>query len=219
VKNPQGNPWDINLYDSKYVYQWVTELDDWQGVNHWNDPTSCKKFNNGSSTEGANLSMRWAARCAVPGGENSSFWNPPPPAQSSNTNYYTYVDQVLESRPQNLGYSRLEVKPTGTMAITDHRANPPQQFSITTLPLQYTYSCSVSGNVNSCKFREVFEYGLDTTVNPVDNLKHSYGWVSWRYYTNSTSGNPEVAAKWVLANSSTSDQLMPGTVSIVFQCF
>jgi hypothetical protein len=219
VKNPQGNPWDINLYDSKYVYQWVTELDDWQGVNHWNDPTSCKKFNNGSSTEGANLSMRWAARCAVPGGENSSFWNPPPPAQSSNTNYYTYVDQVLESRPQNLGYSRLEVKPTGTMAITDHRANPPQQFSITTLPLQYTYSCSVSGNVNSCKFREVFEYGLDTTVNPVDNLKHSYGWVRWQYYTNSTSGDSAVTAKWVLANSSTSDHVMPGTVSIVFQCF
>jgi hypothetical protein len=219
VKNPQGNPWDINLYDSKYIYQWVTELDDWQGVNHWNDPTSCKKFNNGSSTEGANLSMRWAARCAVPGGENSSFWNSPPPAQSNNTNYYTYLDQVLESHPQNLGYSRLEVKPTGTMAITDHRANPPQQFSITTLPLQYTYSCSVSGNVNSCKFREVFEYGLDTTVNPVDNLKHSYGWVRWQYYTNSTSGDSAVTAKWVLANSSTTDQLMPGTVSIVFQCF
>jgi hypothetical protein len=48
VKNPQGNPWDINLYDSNYIYQWVTELDDWNGVNHWNDPTSCKKFNNGS---------------------------------------------------------------------------------------------------------------------------------------------------------------------------
>jgi hypothetical protein len=87
------------------------------------------------------------------------------------------------------------------------------------LPLQYTYSCSVSGNVNSCKFREVFDYGVDTTVNPVDNLKHSYGWVSWQYYTNSTFGNPEVAAKWVLANSSTSDHLMPGTAGIVFQCF
>lgn len=34
VKNPQGNPWDINLYDYQpsipeqgFVYQWVTELD------------------------------------------------------------------------------------------------------------------------------------------------------------------------------------------------
>jgi hypothetical protein len=219
VKNPQGNPWDINLYDSNCIYQWVTELDSWNGVNHWNDPTSCEKFNNGSQKGGADLSMRWAARCASPGGENSSFWNPPPPTQANNTNYYTYVDQVLQSSAQNLDYSMLEVKRTGTMIITDRRADPPRRFSITTLPLQYTYSCSVSENVKSCKFREVFEYGLDTDVNPVDNVKHSYGWIRWRYYTNSTGGNPNVAAKWVRANISTSDQLMPGQVSPVFQCF
>jgi hypothetical protein len=219
VKNPQGNPWDINLYDSNYIYQWVTELGSWKGVNHWNDPTSCKKFNNGSQKGAADLSMRWAARCAEPGGHNSSFWNPPPPTQLNNTNYYTYVDQVLQSPAQNLDYSLLEVKRTGTISITDHRADPPRRFSITTLPLQYTYSCSVSGNVKSCKFREVFEYGLDTDVNPVDNVKHSYGWVRWRYYTNSTGGNQNVAANWVQANVSTSDQLMPGQVSLIFQCF
>ncbi|MGA3087877.1 MAG: hypothetical protein ABSD75_04650 [Terriglobales bacterium] len=219
VKNPQGNPWDINLYDSDYVYQWVTELGLRDGVNHWNDPTSCKKFNNGSQSQTADFSMRWAARCAAPGGTNSSFWNPPPVAQPNNTNYYTYVDQVLQTSPQNLGYSRLLVKPSGTTTITDHRANPPRQISITTLPLQYTYSCSVSRNISSCKFREVFEYGLDTNVNPVDNVKHSYGWVSWRYYVNSTAGNPEVAPIWVLTNTSTSDQLMPGQVNLNFQCF
>ena len=32
------------------------------------------------------------------------------------------------------------------------------------------------------------------TVNPVDNIKHSYGWVRWRYYVNSTAGNPNVPA-------------------------
>ncbi len=218
VKNPQGNPWDINLYDSNYIYQWVTELDEWNGVSHWNDPTSCKKFNSGSTSATSNLSMRWATRCAVPGGDNSSFWNPPPATQPNNTNYYTYVDQKLQSPAQNLRYSQLAVEPAGTMTITDHRANPPRALSITTLPLQYTYSC-LGQNVNSCKFREVFDYGLDTDVNPVDNLKHSYGWVSWHYYTNSTGGNPNVAAKWVLANSSTTDQLMPGQVSPLFQCF
>jgi len=219
VKNPQGNPWDINLYDSNYIYQWVTELDDWNGVNHWNDPTSCKKFNNGSQSSTADLSMRWAARCAAPGGKKSSLWNPPPPAQSKNTNYYTYVDQILRSHGQNLDYSWLKLETTGTMTITDNRANPPQSFSITTLPLQYTYSCSVSENVNSCKFREVFDYGVDTDVNPVDKVKHSYGWVSWRYYTNSTGGNPESAPVWVLQNTSVSDQVMPGQVNINFQCF
>jgi hypothetical protein len=219
VKNPQGNPWDINLYDSNYIYQWVTELGLFKGVNHWNDPTSCKKFNNGGQNRTSDLSMRWAARCAAPGGDNSSFWNPPPPNQPYNTNYYTYVEQTLQSPAQSLSYAWLKVKPTGTMTITDHRANPPQSFPITTLPLQYTYSCSVSKNVNSCKFREVFEYGLDTHANPVDNVKHSYGWIRWSYYINSTAGNPSVPPIWVQANISTSDQLMPGQVSLVFQCF
>jgi hypothetical protein len=219
VKNPQGNPWDINLYDSSYIYQWVTELDDWDGKNHWNDPTSCKKFNNGSQNGTADFSMRWAARCAAPGGNNSSFWNPPPPSQSKNTNYYTYVDQVLQPSDQNLDYSQLALLATSTMTITDHRAVPAKSFSITTMPLQYTYSCKVSQNLNSCKFREVFDYGLDTDVNPVDKVKHSYGWVSWHYYTNSTGGNPDVAAKWVLSNSSTNNQLMAGQVSVNFQCF
>ncbi len=219
TKNPQGNPWDINLYDSNYIYQWVTELGEWEGVSHWNDPTSCRKFNNGSQQEAADLSMRWAARCATPGGNNSTFWNPPPSIQPNNTNYYTYVNHALQSQAQNLGYSRLKLKPTGTTTITDHRANPPRQFSITTLPLQYTYSCSVSGNINSCEFREVFEYGVDTNLNPVDRLKHSYGWISWHYYTNSTRGNPNAPPKWVLANTSISDQLMPGQVNVNFQCF
>jgi hypothetical protein len=219
VKNPQGNPWDINLYDSNYVYQWITELGLWNGVNHWNDPTSCRKFNNGSQNNTADLSMRWAARCAAPGGENSLLWNPPPSAQPNNTNYYTYVDQTLQSPDQNLEYSRLELMRTGTIMIEDHRANPPKRFSITTLPLQYSYSCSVPQNAKSCKFRELFEYGVDTDVNPVDNVKHSYGWIQWRYFINSTGGNPDLPAVWVLTNTSTSDQLMPGQVSINFQCF
>lgn len=219
VKNPQGNPWDINLYDSNYVYQWVTELQTWNGVDHWNDPMSCKKFNNGSENGKADLSMRWAARCAIAGGANSSFWNPPPTTQPNNTNYFTYVDARLQSEPQNLGYSFLELKETGTIRITDHRAVPAKRFSITTMPLQYTYSCSVSGNVNSCQSREIFDYGLDTTVNPIDNIKHGYGWVKWRYYVNSTGGNKNEPAKWQLKNISTSDQLMPGQVNLNFQCF
>lgn len=218
TKNPQGNPWDINLYDSSFVYQWVTELGQWNGVNHWNDPRSCKKFNSGSQTSRSDLSMRWAARCAVPGGENSAFWNPPTPLPN-NTTYLTYVDGALQSPARNLGWSLMELKSPGTLAITDHRAWPARSFSITTLPLDYTYSCSVGGNVNSCHFREVFEYGFDPNVNPVDRVKHTYGWVRWRYYVNSTNGNPNVAANWVLNNWSTTDHLMLGQVSPNFQCF
>lgn len=219
TKNPQGNPWDINLYDSDYVYQWVTELGTVNGVNHWNDATSCKKFNNGSPNNTANLSMRWASRCAAPGGTNSSFWNPPPSTQPHNTNYYTYISGEVQTPDQNLGYSLLSLRPTGTMNITDHRSTPARRFSITTLPLQYTYSCSVAKNINSCQFREIFDYGVDTVANPVDNIKHSYGWIRWRYYINSTGGNPKVTPKWKRVNISVSDHLMPGQITPVFECF
>ena len=219
VKNPQGNPWDINLYDSNYIYQWVTELQSWNGVNHWNDPKSCKKFNNGSQSGTADSSMRWAARCAAPGGEGSTFWNPPPTTQPNNTNYFTYVDQAQQRPAQNLGYAQLQLRHTSKMKITDHRANPPKEFWVSTLPLVYTYGCSVSGRVRSCLYREVFDYGFDTDVNPVDNVKHSYGWVSWSYLVNATGGNPNLPPQWVPSNQSTSDQLMPGQVSLNFQCF
>lgn len=220
TKNPQGNPWDVNLYDSNYIYQWVTELQTLNNVNYWNDAASCKKFNNGSESTSSDYSMRWAARCAVPGGAGSSFWNTPT-LQPNNTNYYTYVNGVQQSQAQNLGYALLELKAANdvSVSITDHRANPPKQFHISTLPLYYTYSCSVAENVNSCQAREVFEYGFDTTVNPVDNVKHSYGWVGWRYYVNETAGNPDLPAVWTLSNSSIANHLMPGQVNVNFQCF
>jgi hypothetical protein len=225
VKNPQGNPWDINLYDTQpgipqqgYIYQWVTELDQYNGVNYWNDPTSCKKFNNGSGNSTSDLSMRWAARCAVPGGSNSSIWN----AKSGtpyNTNYYLYLGKVIQNPGgSNILYANLQLLPTSTFTITDNRG--PRTFSITTLPLQYTYNCSVSGNINSCKSAEVFQYGFDTTVNPVDGIKHSYGWVSWQLYVNSTGGNPGVTANWGSpASTTTNNYLVAGQVPINFQCF
>lgn len=219
VKNPQGNPWDINLYDSNYIYQWVTELQMYNGVNHWGDPTSCRKFNNGSGNNRSDFSMRWAPRCATPGSSNSSLWNPPPVVQPNNTNYYTYVEHELQDPDQNVGYSNLRIADTSTLEIADHRANPPRWFSVTTLPLEYTYSCSVAGNINSCQSREIFEYGVDTDVNPVDKIRHSYGWIRWRLFTNSTEGDPKVAAKWVLKNTSVSNHLMPGQVNLNFQCF
>jgi hypothetical protein len=219
TKNPQGNPWDINLYDSNYVYQWVTELDEYNGVNHWNDPKSCRKFNNGHETSTSDFSMRWAPRCAAPGGENSTLWNSIPSSSKISTKYFTYVDHVQQTLVQDLDYAQLELEPTGTLEITDHRADPPRSFSITTLPLDYTYSCTVQGNTNSCKFREVFEYGIDTNVNPVDKIKHTYGWVRWRYYINSTHGNKDMDADWVLNNTSMTDNLMPGQVPPKFECF
>src|SRR3954471_18265560 len=37
TKTGQGYPWDIQLYDDKYIYLWVTEL-------NWQDPSTYKVF-------------------------------------------------------------------------------------------------------------------------------------------------------------------------------
>jgi hypothetical protein len=142
------------------------------------------------------------------------------PPQQYNTNYYIYLDKVIQNpNGSNVKNAQLALLPTNNnFTITDTRG--PKTFTITTLPLQYSYTCSVSGNINSCQFQEKFYYGLDTGVNPVDGLKHSYGWVSWEYYVNATGGNPNEPANWgTPQNTSTSNYLVTGTVQPNFQCF
>lgn len=224
VKNPQGYPWDINLYDDQpslaglgYVYQWVTEL-------NWSSDSQCKKFNNGSDSSTADDSFPWVARCAVPGGANSTFWNSPPPSQPYNSNYYTISDGTITNQ-QNLDYTLTDLLPTGTITLYDTRQSPTAQFSATAMPLQYNYTCYLQGNVNSCQSREVFVYAVDTNVNPVDNVKHSYGWVQWTLYNNTAyvlNQDPPPTANWVVSTTSPpslQNYLVKGQVPIQFDCF
>src|ERR1700746_2861488 len=66
VKGPQGYPWDIQLYDSKYIYLWITELS-------YSVPQSYKKFTN-------NTNLPLVPRCATAGSPGSTV-------TSTNTNY------------------------------------------------------------------------------------------------------------------------------------
>src|SRR5260370_14561337 len=53
IKGGLGYPWDIQLYDSKYIYLWITELS-------WTVPQSYKKFTN-------NTNLPLLPRCATAG--------------------------------------------------------------------------------------------------------------------------------------------------------
>ncbi len=217
VKNPAGHPWDIDLYDANYVYQWVTEVD-------WNSDSTCKKFNNGSGQSNSDYSFPWVARCGLPG--TSSIWTaPPPPYSGLNTNYYT-ISSGQVTKQQNLGWALLELKPTATVTLYDTRSVPTTQFTATDMPIQYTYSCYLAQNVDSCATREVFDYAVDSNVNPVDKVKHSYGWVQWRQYNNTAyvkGKNPPNPANWVESTTSPppalQDHLVAGQVPIDFKCF
>lgn len=233
IKNPQGNPWDINLYDTQpgiasqgYVYQWVTEVDNWPNPNspsYWNDPKSCKKFNNGfdnSDKHDSDESFRWAPRCGVPDGANSSYWNQTPtpqPPPDYNSNYYVYIDQVLQSDSYNLKNALVELKGPGTIAIYWGGSNSTETWTANTISVQYTYTCSQQ-NVNYCTDREVFDYAYDVNPNPQDGLKHAYGWVQWRHYKNSSSpGDP---ANWgTPVAQNLFNHVVSGQTTANFQCF
>jgi len=71
TKGANGTPWDIQLYDSKFIYLWITELD-------WNNPRTFKKF-------AQNTNMPLVPRCAKAGLPGSTIYVP-------NTSYQTYAD-------------------------------------------------------------------------------------------------------------------------------
>ena len=63
TKTIQGFPWDIQLYDSKYIYLWVTELD-------WQNPHTFKVFR---SPRLGNLNLPLAPRFAQGGYPGSTI--------------------------------------------------------------------------------------------------------------------------------------------------
>ncbi len=71
TKGANGYPWDIQLYDSNYIYLWITEY-------AWNDPHTYKKSL-------YNTNMPFAPRCAK-GGFPGSTINVP------DTSYAIYTD-------------------------------------------------------------------------------------------------------------------------------
>src|SRR6266699_3881985 len=66
IKGGLGYPWDVQLYDSKYIYLWITELS-------WTVPQSYKKFTN-------NTNLPLVPRCATAGLPGSTI-------KVANTNY------------------------------------------------------------------------------------------------------------------------------------
>jgi hypothetical protein len=71
TKGEYGTPWDIQLFDSKYIYLWITESD-------WNNPHTFKKF-------AQNTNMPLAPRCAKGGFPGSTI-------TVDDTSYQTYTD-------------------------------------------------------------------------------------------------------------------------------
>jgi hypothetical protein len=128
VKSSKGYPWDVNSYDSNFIYQSITEQD-------WNNPSTYKIFEK---------PLPWMPRCinvpAIPGKIASILVAPDA----------TKFDIHLSCRDyttHDLGYVVNEIWGPSTRAVGNLPAAP-------TLTLSYRYSCD--GAYNNCRYKETF---------------------------------------------------------------
>lgn len=135
TKGANGAPWDIQLYDSKYIYLWITEL-------NWNDSHTFKKFSN-------NTNMPLVPRCAAAGYPGSTIHVP-------NTSYQTYSD-CNHYVVQNLRHGINEVWGPYKISLGGDLPN-----NLQILVASYRYNCDT--NYSNCGDKEEFyvakSYGL-----------------------------------------------------------
>lgn len=135
TKGGAGSPWDIQLFDSKYIYLWITEY-------NWNDPHTFKKFT-------YNTNMPLVPRCANAGFPGSTILVP-------NTSFQIYTD-CTHYRTDTLLNGVNQV--WGPYKITlggDLPSNLP------VLVASYRYNCDT--NYSNCRDKEEYylaqKYGL-----------------------------------------------------------
>lgn len=153
VKDASGYPWDINLYDSNYVYFWITEL-------NWNDATSFKKFNDGLGTSRSDYSMPMTRR----------YLTLPSTPQKIDTikvanSRYESTTQCTTVTAKNLNHVINEVWGPYQEAIPFTDQNGVLHSTLRTLVVSYRYNCDNS--YSNCKDKEDF------------HLAHPYGLVKW----------------------------------------
>jgi hypothetical protein len=128
VKGAAGYPWDVDTFDSNYIYQSITEQ-------VWNDPNTYKIFE---------TALPWMPRCinipAVPGKLSSITVDP------SQTKFDIHTS-CTSFTTHSLGYVVNEIWGPYNMSIGGRPPAP-------TLTLSYRYSCDSS--FTTCNYKETF---------------------------------------------------------------
>jgi hypothetical protein len=137
VKGGLGYPWDIQLYDSKYIYLWITEMS-------WTVPQSYKKFTN-------NTNLPLVPRCATAGSPGSTI-------KVSNTNYDLHTN-CSQSCSVTLGLQTSINEVWGPYSLSFGGSLP---SNLKTLVISYRYNCD--NNYANCGDKEEYyvtqKYGL-----------------------------------------------------------
>jgi hypothetical protein len=137
VKGGLGYPWDIQLYDSNYIYLWITEL-------AWNVPDSYKKFTN-------NTNLPLVPRCATAGFPGSTL-------KVANTNFDLHTN-CSQSCSVTLGLQNAINEVWGPYYLSLGGSLP---SNLKTLVISYRYNCNI--NYQNCIDKEEYyvneRYGL-----------------------------------------------------------
>lgn len=153
VKGANGYPWDIQLYDSKYIYLWITELS-------YSVPQSYKKFTN-------NTNLPLAPRCATAGTSAAGST-----IKVSNTNYDMHTN-CSNTCSVTLGLQTSINQVWGPYFYSFGGSLP---SNLKTLVVRYQYNCNSS--FAGCKDREEYyvtqRYGLVQWVHYVLASSGSY---------------------------------------------
>lgn len=137
LKGGLGYPWDIQLYDSKFIYLWITELS-------WTVPQSFKKFTN-------NKNLPLVPRCASAGFPGSTI-------KVANTNYDLHTN-CSDSCSVTLGLQNAMNQVWGPYKLSLGGSLP---ANTKTLVISYRYNCD--SNYQRCGDKEEYylmqRYGL-----------------------------------------------------------
>jgi hypothetical protein len=135
TKGVNGYPWDIQLYDSRYIYLWITEY-------AWSDPHTYKKFS-------YNTNMPLAPRCAKGGYPGSTIAVP-------DTTYDVYTS-CKNHTTHNLKKAVNQVYGPYNLSLGGSLPN-----NLPALVVSYRYSCDSA--YSNCSNKEEFylsqKYGL-----------------------------------------------------------
>jgi hypothetical protein len=134
IKGSSGYPWDVQHYDSTYIYQWVTE-------NVWGDPTTFKAF-------ASNTALAWTYICVPKGPVGSKLASISVP--NVDTAYNAYTSGCVKQGTQYLGNTVNEIWNYGNLDLGGNIGNQPD------LQLSYRYSCDA--NYNNCTYKEVYDF-------------------------------------------------------------
>ena len=136
IKGGLGYPWDVQLYDSKYVYLWITELS-------WTVPQSYKKFTN-------NTNLPLVARCATAGLPGSTI-------KVANTNYDLHTN-CSQTCSVTLGLQNGINQVWGPYYLSLGGSLP---SNLKTLVISYRYNCNANYQCNDKEEYYVTQrYGL-----------------------------------------------------------